>query len=184
MKVVVGVGNPGREYELTRHNVGFDVVDALARADRIVVAKRRFDALVGEGTAAGERVLLLKPQTFVNLSGHSVRQAVDFFKLTPGDVLVVCDDANLPLGRLRFRADGSSGGHNGLESIIACLGTEAFSRLRLGIDRAGEGLVDHVLGRFSKAERAVMDEAMIDATRGVAMWLARGIDACMNEFNG
>jgi PTH1 family peptidyl-tRNA hydrolase len=199
MKVVAGIGNPGREYAGTRHNVGFDVVDALARADGIEVAKRRFDALTGEGTVARERVMLVKPQTFVNLSGVAVRQALDFYKLPPADLLVVCDDANLPLGKIRFRREGSSGGHNGLESIVAHLGTEAFARLRIGIgrpsSRAGSGqaeglgaregpdLVDHVLGRFSKAERAVMDETMIDAMRGVGAWLTCGIDACMNEFN-
>lgn len=183
MKVVVGIGNPGREYAGTRHNVGFDVVDALACADGIEVTKRRFDALTGEGMVARERVMLVKPQTFVNLSGIAVRQSLDFYKLPPGDLLVVCDDANLPLGKIRFRREGSSGGHNGLESIVAHLGTEAFARLRIGIGREGRDLVDHVLGRFSKAERAVMDETMIDAMRGVGVWLTRGIDACMNEFN-
>jgi peptidyl-tRNA hydrolase, PTH1 family len=184
MKVVLGIGNPGREYEGTRHNVGFDVVDRLAAADRIEVVKRRFDALTGEGTIQGERVLLMKPQTFVNLSGQSARQALDFYKLAPSDVLVVCDDANLPTGRLRFRRDGSSGGHNGLESIIAHLGGEAFPRLRIGIGRRDDDLVDHVLGRFSKAERAAMEEASIDAMRGIELWIARGIETCMNEFNG
>ena len=184
MKVVVGIGNPGREYERTRHNVGFDVVDLLARSDGIDVTKRWFEALAGEGTIAGHRVLLLKPQTFVNLSGRSVRQTVDFYKMSVAELLIVCDDANLPLGRIRFRRDGSSGGHHGLDSVIACLGTESFARLRVGIGRReGDKLVDHVLGRFSSSERAVMDEAFIDAARGVAMWLTRGIDACMNEFN-
>jgi len=192
MKVVVGIGNPGRDYAGTRHNVGFDVVDGLARSDRIEVAKRRFEALTGEGVVAGERVLLVKPQTFVNLSGRSVRQALDFYKLPVDDLLIVCDDANLPLGRIRFRRDGASGGHHGLESIIAHLGTEAFARLRVGIGRpselpgagGGPDLVDHVLGRFSPAEREIMEEAYVDAIRGVAMWLTRGIGACMNEFNG
>jgi PTH1 family peptidyl-tRNA hydrolase len=185
MKVVVGIGNPGRDYEGTRHNVGFDVVDFLARTDCIEVAKRRFDALTGEGSISGERVLLVKPQTFVNLSGRAVREALDFYKLPADALLVVCDDANLPLGKLRVRRDGTSGGHNGLESIIACLGSDVFARLRVGIGRESErGLVDHVLGRFSKAERAVMEETYIDAMRGVSTWLTRGIDACMNEFNG
>lgn len=185
MKVVVGIGNPGRDYDGTRHNVGFDVVDELSRSDRIEVTKRRFDALTGEGTVAGERVLLMKPQTFVNLSGRAVRQALDFYKLPADALLVVCDDANLPLGKLRFRRDGTSGGHNGLESIIACLGSDVFARLRVGIGREDErDLVDHVLGRFTRAERAVMDETYIDAIRGVAMWLTRGVDVCMNEFNG
>ena len=184
MKVVVGIGNPGSEYDATRHNVGFDVVDLLGRADGIDVVKKRFDALVGEGTVADERVVLVKPQTYVNDSGRAVRQALDWWKLSADDVLVICDDANLSLGRVRFRREGSSGGHNGLESIIRHLGTEGFSRLRIGIDRTEGDLVDHVLGRFSQAERKVIDDVYIDATRAVTMWLTSGIDACMNAFNG
>ncbi len=185
LKLVVGVGNPGREYEHTRHNVGFDVVDVLAKADRIEVSKRRFEALAGEGNIASRRVMLMKPQTFVNLSGRAVRQAVDFYKMDVADVLIVCDDANLPPGKIRFRRDGSSGGHHGLDSVIACLGTEQFARLRVGIGRReGDDLVDHVLGRFSSAERKVMEESLIEAVRGVSVWLTKGIDECMNEFNG
>jgi len=184
MNVVVGIGNPGREYEKTRHNVGFDVIDMLARTDGIEVRKRRFDALVGEGTIAGARVVLVKPQTFVNASGRAVRAALDWWKLAPSALLVVCDDANLPVGKLRFRREGSSGGHNGLDSIAEHLGTETWARLRIGIGRKEGDLVDHVLGRFSTAERKVVVESCIDATRGVAMWITEGVDACMNAFNG
>ncbi|HUU42438.1 MAG TPA: aminoacyl-tRNA hydrolase [Planctomycetota bacterium] len=184
MKVVVGIGNPGSAYAGTRHNVGFDVVDRLAEAERIDIGRRRFDALVGEGTVAGERVVLLKPQTFVNLSGRAVRSALDWWKLTVDALLVVCDDANLPLGKLRFRREGSSGGHNGLASIVEHLGTESWARLRIGIGRREGDLVDHVLGRFSASERQAVDESCIDAVRGVLMWIAGGVDACMNAFNG
>ncbi len=185
MKVVVGIGNPGKEYDGTRHNVGFDVIDLVGRADDIDVGTKRFNALLGEGSISDERVLLVKPQTYVNDSGLAVRQVLDWWKLSSDELLVVCDDANLPLGKLRFRREGSSGGHKGLESVIAHLGTEHFSRLRVGIGRDAEGdLVDHVLSRFSSAERKVMEEAFIDAARGVTAWLVRGIDGCMNEFNG
>ena len=184
MKVVVGIGNPGEEYRSTRHNVGFDVVDMLAHAEGIDLGRRRFDARVGEGTVSGERVVLVKPQTFVNNSGHTVRAVLDWWKLTPDDVLVVSDDANLPVGKIRVRREGASGGHHGLESVITHLGTERFARLRIGIGRDTDGdLVDHVLSRFSKAERKVMDEAYIEAVRGVTVWLTRGIEDCMNEFN-
>jgi len=185
MKAVVGIGNPGREYRNTRHNVGFDVVDLLAQADGIDVGRKRFDALVGEGVIAGERVVLVKPQTFVNNSGRAVRQVLDWWKLSSDDVLTVSDDANLPLGRIRFRREGSSGGHNGLESLIVHLGTERFPRLRIGIGRETDrDLVDHVLSRFSRAERKVVEETYIEAVRGVTVWLTRGIEDCMNEFNG
>lgn len=185
MKVLVGIGNPGSEYEGTRHNVGFDVVDVLARADDIDLTGRRFGALLGEGTISGGRVVLVKPQTYVNNSGIAVRRVLDWFKLPVDELLVICDDANLPTGKLRFRREGSSGGHNGLESIIVHLGTERFRRLRIGIGRREErDLVDHVLSRFSKAERKMMEESYIEAARGATMWLTSGIDACMSEFNG
>jgi len=184
MKVVVGIGNPGREYKGTRHNVGFDVVEALGRADGIEIRKKSCSSLVGEGKVAGRRVLLVKPQTYVNNSGVALRQVLDFRKMSVDDLLVVCDDANLPLGKLRFRREGSAGGHHGLESIIAHLGTDTFQRLRVGIGRREGDLVDHVLSRFSRAERKLMDETCIEAIRAVTIWLLSGIDECMNEFNG
>jgi len=184
MKVVVGIGNPGREYVGTRHNVGFDVVDLLAKGDDIAVSRRRFETLMGEGTVAGVRVTLVKPQTYVNHSGRAVRAVLNWWKLSTKALLVVCDDANLPVGKLRFRRDGSSGGHNGLASVAEHLDTDSFARLRLGIGRREGDLVDHVLGRFSASERKVIDESCINAVRGVVLWLTRGIDVCMNEFNG
>lgn len=184
MKLVVGIGNPGKRYERTRHNVGFDVVETLARADGIEVRRRRFDALVGEGRIRDVPVVLIEPQTYVNNSGSTVRQALDFWKLHQDDLLVVCDDANLELGRVRIRRGGSSGGHRGLESIETHLGTDAYPRLRIGISHRGDDLVDHVLGRFARAERQVVDDAIIDAARAVGVWLVDGIDVSMNEFNG
>jgi PTH1 family peptidyl-tRNA hydrolase len=186
MKVVVGIGNPGREYQRTRHNVGFDVLEMLAGAHDIVLNKRRFDALLGEGKISGSDVLLVRPQTFVNHSGLAVRQVLDWWKLPIEELLVVSDDANLPVGKLRFRREGSPGGHHGLESVVAHLGTEAFQRLRIGIGRKeeGEDLVGHVLGRFSRAERKLMDEACIEAVRGITVWILHGIDECMGQFNG
>jgi len=185
MKVVVGIGNPGRQYRRTRHNVGFDVLEMLAEAHGIALDKRRFDALLGEGKISGSDVLLVRPQTFVNNSGLAVRQVLDWWKLPVEELLVVSDDANLPIGKLRFRREGSAGGHHGLESVAAHLGTDAFQRLRIGIGRTSDqgDLVGHVLGRFTRAERKWMDEACTEAVRGITVWILHGIDECMNQFN-
>lgn len=185
MKVIVGLGNPGRRYEGTRHNVGFDVVQALARGPNVHSFQQRFDAEIAEMLEGATKVLLVKPQTFMNLSGRCVRQLVDFYQLPLGDLLVVCDDINLSLGRLRFRARGSHGGHNGLRDIQNHLGTTEYSRLRIGVGTPPEErAVDHVLGRFRPTERAVMVEAVAQAVQGAVLWLVQGIDPCMNQYNG
>jgi PTH1 family peptidyl-tRNA hydrolase len=184
MKVVVGLGNPGPRYDGTRHNVGFAVVDLLARSPRASRFQTRFQAQVAELVEDGDKVLLVKPETFMNLSGHSVRQVLDFYQLPPEALLVVCDDINLPLGKLRARAKGTHGGHNGLRDIQNHLGTTEYARLRIGVDAPkADDAVDHVLGRFRAAERAVMEDATIRAAQAVAVWVTRGIAACMNEFN-
>jgi peptidyl-tRNA hydrolase, PTH1 family len=184
-KLVVGLGNPGTKYEATRHNVGFDVIDRLAAGRARPSFSRKFDGLVAETEIDFRRVLLLKPETFMNLSGRSVAQALRFYKLEPAELLVVCDDLSLPLGKLRLRPGGSDGGQKGLRDIIAHLGTDRFSRLRIGIGQRGEAdAADFVLSRFRSAERPIIDDALILATQCVAVWVTQGIDAAMNRFNG
>src|SRR5438034_8849239 len=164
MKVIVGLGNPGPKYRGTRHNVGFDVIDYLARGPGASAFRSRFAAQVAELTEVGQQVLLVKPETFMNLSGRCVREVVDFYKAPLDALLIVCDDINLPLGKLRVRAKGSHGGHNGLRNIQEHLGTVEYARLRIGVDapelKGGDETVDHVLGRFKPGERGVMDEAV------------------------
>ena len=184
MKLVVGIGNPGPRYQRTRHNLGMRLVERLAAEEGIALTRRRFDALVGDGQVAGRRVLLVKPQNYVNLTGQVVGPLARWHRCPPEDILVVCDDMNLELGRLRLRRKGSSGGHNGLASIIEALGTEEFPRLRIGIGRAENGdAVAHVLGRFRPEEEPVVEEALGRAADAVRTWLSRGIEAAMNEFN-
>jgi PTH1 family peptidyl-tRNA hydrolase len=184
MRVVVGLGNPGARYHGTRHNVGFAVVDALAESPSASKFQSRFSALVAELMEGDQKVLLVKPETFMNLSGRCVRQIMDFYQLSATDLLVVCDDVNLPLGRLRARAKGTHGGHNGLRDIQNHLGTTEYARLRIGVDAADEGeLVDHVLGRFRPAERPIIEDALALAVQAVSVWIQQGIDVCMNRYN-
>ena len=184
MKVVVGLGNPGAEYHATRHNVGFAVVDYLAEGANAGRFRNRFDALVAELTEEEHKVLLVKPQTFMNLSGRCVRQLLDFYQAPVADLLVVCDDFNLPLGKLRFRSKGSSGGQKGLKNIQDQLGTAEYSRLRIGVDAPEGDPVDHVLGRFRPGERKVIADAIQQAAQGVIAWVQHGIEVCMNQYNG
>jgi PTH1 family peptidyl-tRNA hydrolase len=183
MRVVVGLGNPGRQYSGTRHNVGFAVVDALAAGPGGGTWRSRFQAQVAELNDAGEMFILVKPETFMNLSGQSVRQVVDFYKLPTTDLLVVCDDFALPLGKLRVKSKGTHGGHNGLRNIQEHLGTTEYPRLRIGVGGPKEDAIDHVLGRFKPAERPMIDDAIIKATQAVIVWARQGIEACMNRFN-
>jgi peptidyl-tRNA hydrolase, PTH1 family len=184
MRVVVGLGNPGNKYHGTRHNVGFAVIDGLASSPSAGKFQSRFQAQVAELMEGQEKVLLVKPETFMNLSGRSVRQIVDSYQLPLTDVLVVCDDVNLPLGRLRARAKGTHGGHNGLRDIQNHLGTTEYSRLRLGVDAGGGGeLTDHVLGRFRPSERPVIEDSLALAVQAVSVWIQQGIEVCMNRYN-
>jgi PTH1 family peptidyl-tRNA hydrolase len=185
LKLVVGLGNPGKKYHGTRHNVGFAVVDALAESPRAGRPQERFDAEVVEVVEDAGKVLLVKPLTFMNLSGRCVRQIVDFYQLPLEELLVVCDDINLPLGKLRARARGTHGGHNGLRDIQNHLGTTEYARLRIGVDAPAENeTVDHVLGRFRPSEKAVIEEALQKAVQAVDVWLNKGIATCMNQYNG
>ena len=185
MKLVAGLGNPGTKYERSRHNVGFDVVEQVAKTNHGEPFRTGFDGVLCECTVDGERVLLLKPLTYMNRSGASVRKAVDFYKLPIEAVLIVCDDFSLPLGQLRFRGSGSAGGQNGLKDIISALGSEAVPRLRIGIDPPPGGLdpADYVLSGFRPAERKVIEDAIIDAGRAVETWCRNGLQSAMNEFN-
>jgi len=185
MKLVVGLGNPGRQYEGTRHNVGYLVAAELARRCGGGVPKARFHGAMVEGELGGQKVLLLSPTTYMNLSGASVQEAKNFFKLADEDLLVVCDDMNLPLGKLRFRPRGSSGGQKGLENIIQQLGTEEFSRLRIGVGTAPEGWdwADYVLSKFAPEEVPLIEQAVARAADAVADWAREGIEFCMNQYN-
>lgn len=184
MKLIVGLGNIGRKYEQTRHNVGFHVLDELAARQAAAPSKEKFDGRIAETTIAGEKILLLWPHTLMNRSGLSVGAAVDFYQLPLGDVLVVGDDFNLPLGKLRFRARGTHGGHNGLRDIQSHLGTNEYGRLRIGVGAPEEGeAVDHVLGKFRPSERPIMEESLARAVEGTVQWVREGIDRCMNQYN-
>ena len=184
-KLVVGLGNPGRRYAGTRHNVGYAVIDSLLESPHASQLVARFSARIGELREGPQKILLVKPETFMNLSGRCVREVLDFYQLPLEDLLVVCDDVNLPLGKLRFRARGSHGGHNGLRDIQLHLGTIEYSRLRIGVDAPGErDMVDYVLGRFGPTERAVIDDAVRTAAQAVIGWVERGTEACMNQYNG
>ena len=180
MKVIVGLGNPGRQYAGTRHNVGYAVIDSLAAGAPF---RARFQAQVAEVNDGGLTLLLVKPETFMNLSGQSVRQVVDFYKLPLDDLLVVCDDFALPLGKLRVRAQGTHGGHNGLRSIQDHLGTTGYARLRVGVGGPKDDAIDYVLGRFRPGERPVIEDAVARAAQAVLVWAHHGVAACMNRFN-
>jgi peptidyl-tRNA hydrolase, PTH1 family len=185
MKLVVGLGNPGRRYEGTRHNIGFIAVGQLARKFATSGVKSKFQGEAAEADLEGQRALLLTPSTYMNLSGASVLAARDFYKIATEDLLVVCDDMNLPPGRLRIRPGGSSGGQKGLEDIIRRLGTEDFARLRIGIGPPPPGWqgADYVLGKFSKEDIPVMEQAVARAVEAVVVWAREGIQVCMNRYN-
>ena len=187
MFIIVGLGNPTKEYEGTRHNVGFDVIDLLADKYNISVTDRKCRAFCGKGIIAGQKVLLVKPQTYMNLSGESVRGMVDFYKIDiETELLVIFDDVSLPVGQLRIRKKGSAGGHNGIKNIIAHLGTNEFQRIKVGVGEKPKeyDLADYVLGHFSKEDQKLMDEAFKEAGAAVVEIMTGGIDSAMNKFNG
>jgi len=186
VKLVAGLGNPGPRYAESRHNVGFAVVDELARRWQLGDGRyeESFSGRLWPGECAGQRVLLLQPQTYMNLSGQSVAAVWRYYRLEPADLLVVVDDLDLPLGRLRLRAGGSAGGHRGMTSVIAHVGTEQFPRLRIGIGKVDRtATVEYVLARFADHERAAAQAAVRRAADAVECWLTRGLEAAMNEFN-
>ncbi len=184
MHLVVGLGNPGKQYDQTRHNLGFRVCGELRERLPSGTLRERFSSRVTETSGPGGKVLLIEPQTYMNLSGRAVAEAVGFYKVPMQDVLVVCDDFNLPLGRLRLRRDGSHGGHNGLRNVIECLGDDAFARLRIGIGPLdGRDPVSFCLGTFRPEEQGEVERMIRAAADAVLYWLEAGLDAAMNRFN-
>lgn len=182
MKIVLGIGNPGTMYAGTRHNVGFMVIDELAGRYNINF-KDRFKGLIGETIIDGEKILFIKPLTYVNDSGRCAFDVVNFYKSTVQDVFVICDDVNLPLGKIRIRKKGSDGGHNGLKSIIYNLKSEDFPRIRIGTGKPQHDLVSHVLGRFTQEEMTVMAQSTNDAVYAVECMIKDGISTAMNRYN-
>ncbi len=185
MYIIVGLGNPGKQYEHTRHNVGFEVIDRLAEKHDILMTERKHRAFCGKGLIGGQKAMLVKPQTFMNLSGESVKSAVDFYQIGTDELIVVYDDVSLSPGQLRIRRAGSAGGHNGIKNIIAQLGTQEFPRVKVGVGEKPErmDLADYVLSHFSKSEWEMMEEAFKEAADAVEVMIADGADAAMNRFN-
>jgi PTH1 family peptidyl-tRNA hydrolase len=185
MYIIAGLGNPGKDYETTRHNAGFMTIDRLADQLGCEVTTRKFQGLTGSGFIGGEKVILLKPQTFMNASGESIRAAADFYKLEPDHILVIYDDISLDVGSIRVRVKGSAGGHNGMKSIIAHLGTENFPRIRVGIGEKPErmDLADYVLGHFSKEEMENLQKATHMAAEAAEILITQDAQTAMNRFN-
>jgi PTH1 family peptidyl-tRNA hydrolase len=185
MKLIVGLGNPGKKYQQTRHNVGYEVLAELGRRHGDGKPRSKFHAEMMDAVIGGERVVLLSPVTYMNRSGNSVQPARDFFKIHNSDLLIICDDFNLPLAKLRFRTKGSSGGQKGLESILQRLGTQEVPRLRIGIGQPPENwdVSDFVLSRFSETDRTEMSQAVLRAADAVAEWVTDGAESCMNRYN-
>lgn len=184
MYIIVGLGNPGKKYENTRHNMGFLAVDLLAEKYGIKVNKLRFKALTGEGRIAGQKVLIMKPQTYMNLSGESVRQALEYYKEDSQNLIVIYDDIDIPTGSVRIRKKGSAGTHNGMRSILYQIQTEDFPRIRVGIGSGKkENLIDYVTGGVSSSEKTLLEESLIKAAKGAACIVEKGIDKAMNEYN-
>lgn len=186
MYIIAGLGNPTRTYEGTRHNIGFEVIDRLADRFRIDVSIQKNKALCGKGVIEGLKVILAKPQTYMNLSGDSVRELAAYYKVEPQNIIVVFDDISLEPGQIRVRPKGSAGGHNGVKNIIARLGTEEFPRVKVGVGEKPKGwdLADYVLSRFSSEDRKVMDESVKLAAEAVVAIITQGTDAAMNQYNG
>ncbi|MBJ8112465.1 aminoacyl-tRNA hydrolase [Bacillus cereus group sp. N6] len=185
MKLIVGLGNPGREYELTRHNIGFMAIDELAKRWNISLNEQKFKGVFGAGFVNGEKVILLKPLTYMNLSGESIRPLMDYYKIDVEDFVVLYDDLDIPVGKLRLRMKGSAGGHNGVKSTISHLGTQEFQRIRMGIDRPKNGMkvVDYVLGRFTSEEIPDVSYSIEKAADACEEWLNKPFLQIMNTFN-
>ncbi len=186
MKLIAGLGNPGREYAGTRHNIGFGVITRISDKYRIPLASKEHKAVCGKGLIGGEKVILAQPQTFMNLSGECIRSFTDYYKIDPEDIIVAYDDISLEVGQIRVRQKGSAGGHNGIKDIIKHLGTNEFPRVKVGVGGKPEGgdLVRHVLGRFSKGDEKIIGEVLDFAVEAVEAIVSEGVDAAMNSFNG
>lgn len=185
MYLIAGLGNPSRTYEGTRHNIGFTMIDAIGNKFGIDVTTKKHKALVGRGMIDGMRAILAKPQTYMNLSGESIREITDFYKIEPENIIIIYDDISLDVGQLRIRKKGSAGGHNGVKNIIAHLGTQEFPRIKVGIGNKPEGwdLADYVLSKYTKAEQEALEEASEGVIGAVKLMLADDIEAAMNKYN-
>ena len=186
MYLIAGLGNPGAQYEMTRHNIGFHTIDYIADELGVKVKKLKYKALYGECEIGGEKVLLIKPQTFMNLSGESIVEFVRFFKIPVENVIIISDDISLDTGRIRVRPKGSAGGHNGLKSIIYMLSSDTFPRIRIGVGAPGHSdydLADYVLGKFAKDEIPVLEDAIVKAYKAAQEIIKNGPESAMNKFN-
>lgn len=186
MYIIVGLGNPGKDYAGTRHNIGFDVIETLAQRANISVIEKKHKAMIGKGYIEGQKVVLVKPQTFMNLSGESVREVVDYYKIDETEeLIVISDDISLEPGQLRIRKKGSAGGHNGLKNIIAHLGHDEFQRVKMGVGEKPKGydLADYVLGHFTGDEKKVMEKAAAEAADAIVMMMMEGVEPAMNKYN-
>lgn len=185
MYIVAGLGNPTREYEGTRHNIGFLIIDEIAKKNNISLDGKKHKAVYGKGMIEGHKVILAKPQTYMNLSGESIKAMADFYKLDEDKIIIIYDDVSLDVGQLRIRKKGSAGGHNGIKSIITHLGTQQFNRIKVGVGEKPRGydLADYVLGRFTKEEIPVIEEAAASAAEAVKVMILQDVDAAMNLYN-
>lgn len=185
MKLIVGLGNPGLQYATTRHNIGFEAIDSLAQVHNINVQKNKFKSFIGEGTIKGEKIILMKPQTYMNLSGEALKACMEWHKLTKDDIVVIYDDTSLELGQLRLRKTGSSGGHNGIKNIIAHLGTQDFMRIKIGVGEKPPGwdLANYVLSRFSEEEMKIVCPRLNDVVKAIEFIITQGVDRAMNQYN-
>ena len=184
MILIVGLGNPGKQYEQTRHNIGFDVIDYMANKYNIDVNREKFKGICGEGFIENKKVILLKPLTYMNLSGESIRELANFYKLEDNEIIVVYDDISLDIGRLRIREKGSAGGHNGIKSLIQNLGGDKFPRVKVGVGQPKDNLVNHVLGKFSKEDREHIEKVIPVVSDAIVEIVKNDAKESMNKFNG
>ncbi|MEG1458066.1 MAG: aminoacyl-tRNA hydrolase [Acetivibrio sp.] len=186
MFIVIGLGNPTREYQATRHNIGFDAITRIADDNKISMDLKKHKAICGKGYIAGQKVILAQPQTYMNVSGESVRELMDYYKVKEEEIIIIYDDISLDVGKLRVRPKGSAGGHNGIKSIIQHMGTQEFARIRIGVGDKPKGwdLADYVLGRFSTEEEKTIREALKLASEACETIITEGVEAAMNRFNG
>lgn len=184
MYLVIGLGNPGDEYKHTRHNVGFDVIDLMAGKYNVSVNRIKFKGVCGEVNIAGEKVILLKPNTYMNLSGECVREAASFYKIPNENIIILYDDISLDVGKLRIRGKGSAGGHNGIKSIISNLSSDIFLRIKIGVGQPERSRVSYVLGRFQSEDRILVEKTFEASIKAVEAIIAKGSSEAMNEFNG
>lgn len=185
MYLIIGLGNPEKDYAGTRHNMGFDVINELSKEYNIPVDKSKFKGLYGSGMIENEKVILLKPQTFMNLSGESVREVIDFYKISPEDIIVVYDDIDISIGNIRIRKSGSAGTHNGMKSVVQHLNTSDFYRIRVGIGRPNEhiDMINYVIGHVSKEEHTVLEQGILKAKDAIVEIIKNDIDKAMNKYN-